>query len=263
MRVQTFPDPAAVATGAAREVDSVVQDAAARRGACTVALAGGSTPRRLYETLSAEPYRSMVEWSRVRVVWGDERCVPPDHPASNYAMARDALLSRVPIPHDAVHRMRGELEPARAAAEYEAELRRVTGEALPRLDLVLLGLGADGHTASLFPDTPDLLEERRLVVATVAPAAPRHRITLTLRTLNAAREVLFMVQGREKASIVREVLDAHAAGTPSRLPAARVRPAAGRLLWLVDRAAAAEISGSPAAALLEPHTARGDEEGAA
>lgn len=245
--MRTFADPAALTEGAAREVASVVQDTVARRGACTIALAGGSTPRGLYETLSAEPYRSAVDWSRIRVCWGDERCVAPDHPASNYAMARELLLSRVPIPEQAVHRIRGELAPARAVSEYDAALRRVTGEALPRLDLVLLGMGTDGHTASLFPDTPNLLGERRLVVATVAPAEPRNRVSLTLRALNAARVVLFLVQGWEKASTLRQVIEARQAESRSRLPAAHVRPDHGLLLWLVDRAAAAGIADRAAA----------------
>lgn len=241
-RVRTFADPAALAEGAAREVAAIVRDTVERRGACTLALAGGSTPRGLYEALSAEPYRSEVDWSRLQVFWSDERRVPPDHPASNYAMARESLLSRVPIPDDAVHRIRGELEPAEAAALYEAEMRRVTSATLPRLDLVLLGMGADGHTASLFPDTPNLLDERRLVVATVAPAEPRNRVSLTLRALNAAGVALFLVQGREKASTLREVIQAGTAESSSRLPAAHVRPEHGRLVWLVDRAAAAEAA---------------------
>jgi 6-phosphogluconolactonase len=240
--MRTFADPGALAEGAAREVASIVRDTVARRGACTVALAGGATPRGLYERLSAEPHRSEVDWSCIRVFWGDERCVPPEHPASNYAMAWESLLSQVPIPKDAVYRIRGELEPAQAAAQYEAELHLVTGEVHPRLDLVLLGMGADGHTASLFPDTPNLLEERRLVVATVGPAEPRKRVSLTLRALNAARVVLFLVQGREKASTLREVIEANTAESSSRHPAAHVRPEHGRVLWLVDRAAAVEIA---------------------
>lgn len=248
--VRTFVDPAALAEGAAREVASVAQETVARRGACTVALAGGSTPRELYETLSAEPYSSAVDWSRIRICWGDERCVAPDHRASNYRMALESLLSRVPIPEEAIHRIRGELQPARAASEYEALLRRVTGEALPRLDLVLLGMGTDGHTASLFPDTPNLLEEQRLVVATLAPAEPRYRVSLTLRAFNAARVVLILVQGREKAATLRQVSEARQG--ESRLPAAHIRPEHGRVLWLVDRAAAAEIAEGAAAGEWRP-----------
>lgn len=239
--MRTFATGEAMAEAAATEVARVVQDAVARRGTCLLVLAGGSTPRDLYENLSVEPRCSQIAWSSMRLFWGDERCVPPHHPASNYAMARETLLSRVPIAKESAHRIHGELEPKRAAELYEKELRRVAGEVLPRFDLVLLGVGTDGHTASLFPDTPDLLEEQRLVVATVSPDPPRNRVTLTLRALNASRQVMFLVRGEDKASVLRDVMVPADAGSPQQLPAALVRPREGRTLWFVDRPAAAEI----------------------
>lgn len=240
-----FRDPAALAEGTAREVIRIVAESLERRGRCALALAGGSTPRELYETLSQEPFLERLDWSRLDLFWGDERCVPPDHPASNYAMAREALLSRVPIPEDRVHRIRGELDPLEAANLYERELRSFAGGALPRLDLlrldlVLLGLGADGHTASLFPETPDLLGEERLAVPTLAPQTPRNRISLTLPVFNAARTVMFLVQGAGKADVLLAVLEGESLEGPP-LPAALVRPRTGRLLWMLDRAAAAKL----------------------
>lgn len=236
--VRVFADPEALAEGAAVEVRRAAREAMEERGVCSLVLAGGSTPRRLYRKLAEEPCRSEIDWSAIRVFFGDERSVPPDDPASNYAMARATLLSRVPIEERNVHRIAGELKPGRAAIRYEEELRRATGAELPRFDLVVLGMGTDGHTASLFPGTPKLLDEERLAIATVSPCPPRDRVTLTLRALNAARGVMFLVQGAEKSHVLGEVLAAGAADPASRLPAASVRPKDGELLWLVDRAAA-------------------------
>ncbi len=236
-RVLVFDDAAALGEAAALEVVRTTRNAVARRGVSTLVLAGGSTPRRLYEHLAEEPYREQVDWTRVELFWGDERCVFPGHPKSNYRMAEEALLSKIPG-GGTVHRILGELEPGRAAALYEQEIRSVTGEQVPRFDLILLGLGPDGHTASLFPDTPDLLEERRLAVATISPQSPHDRITITLRVINAARKVMFLVKGQDKASILARVIADDSGTRAACLPAALVRPPRGRVLWLVDRAAA-------------------------
>jgi 6-phosphogluconolactonase len=255
--VFVFESLVALEEAAAREVARAISVAVARRGAAHVALAGGATPRGLYARLAEEPWRSAIDWRRVRIFFGDERCVPPDHPDSNHAMAVETLLSRVRVPRGAVHRIRGELEPARAAALYERTLRRVLGGATPRFDLALLGMGADGHTASLFPGSPALDERARLAVAAVSPNPPRDRVTLTLRALNAAREVVFLVAGAKKAEAVARVMEesgigrsgaggrgarggrrGRAALAPGVLPASRVRPSRGRLLWLLDSAAA-------------------------
>ncbi len=238
-RVRRFVDETALAEGAAEEVVRGVRNASLRRGRCSLVLAGGSTPRGLYELLSRERYRSRLDWSRVEVYWSDERCVPHDDPQSNFRMAQRALLSRVGVRDEAVHRIPVECGAEGAAARYEEEIKRGTAEVLPRFDLVLLGMGSDGHTASLFPNTPRLLEERRLVVPTESSTPPQHRVSLTLRTLNAARRILFLVAGAEKARILARVIGSGTVADPP-LPAALVRPRHGSLLWLVDRTAAAE-----------------------
>lgn len=219
-------------------------------GRFAVALSGGATPERLYRLLATEPYASRLDWSRVHAFWGDERCVPPDDPASNYRMAREALLARVPIPAENVHRIRGEDEPAAAAAAYERALRGAfaTPDGPPhlspgrRFDLVLLGLGGDGHTASLFPDTAALREGARWVRAVRPAAVSPARVTLTPAVINAAAEVAFLVAGPAKAATLRRVREGPY--RPDALPAQIVAPRAGRLRWLVDADAAAD---------LEPH----------
>ncbi|MFQ5889562.1 MAG: 6-phosphogluconolactonase [Gemmatimonadota bacterium] len=239
-KLLVLDDAEVLADAAAREVTRSVRNAIARRGSCSIALAGGRTPRQLYRKLAGEPHRSRIDWRRLEVFWGDERCVPPDHSESNYRMAREALLDRVPVARLAVHRMRGEVEPFSAAAEYEAALLETLGAA-PRLDLVLLGIGADGHTASLFPDTPNLGGELRWVISTLGPATPRRRLSLTLRTINGARKVIFLATGAAKAAALALVLGKAADPAASSLPAALVRPRQGSLVWLVDRHAAARL----------------------
>jgi 6-phosphogluconolactonase len=203
-----------------------------------VALAGGSTPRSLYRLLADDkgPYRTRVPWESTHVFFGDERMVPPDDPDSNARMAFESLLRHVPVPGEQVHRIRGENpDPDRAAEEYEEMLRvtfRLAGREEPRFDLVLLGLGADGHTASLFPGDLALRETVRLAVPSTAPLPPSARVTLTLPVLNAASSVLFLVTGASKSPAVQRVRRGED------LPAARVRPQNGSLLWLCDRAAA-------------------------
>lgn len=242
--VLRVPDADAAARAAAEVFTAAARAAADGRGRFTVALAGGATPRALYRLL-AEPragFRDRIPWDRVHVFFGDERHVPPDHPDSNFRMAREALLDHVPAA--SVHRLRGELPDAgAAAAEYQAELARAFGLPAegppPALDLVLLGLGVDGHTASLFPGSDALLERRRWVAAPFVERLGAHRLTLTLPTLDRAREVLFVVVGAEKAGAVGRVL-APAAGDPPP-PAARVRPEAGPARWIVDAAAASRL----------------------
>jgi 6-phosphogluconolactonase len=215
--------------------------AVARTGIFTTALSGGSTPNRLYTLLSEDAgLRERLPWDRIHFFWGDERHVPPEHAESNYRAARDSMLSKAPVPPDNVHRIRGELQDAGdAAAEYETLLRlffSVPAGRLPRFDLLLLGLGSDGHIASLFPGTDALLEQRRLVVANWVERVRSHRITLTLPVINNASAVIFLVSGAEKASIVKRVLN----DNDPALPAFLVRPVNGKLIWFVDRAAAAE-----------------------
>jgi 6-phosphogluconolactonase len=233
------PDAAALACEAAQRLAGLAQEAVESRGRFSVALSGGSTPGTLYRLLAEEPYRSQILWAQVHLFWADERCVPPDDPGSNYRLVYDTLIAHVPVPPGNVHRVSGELGPKAAAKAYDREMRRFFGGPRPRFDLVLLGLGSDGHTASLFPNSEALEETERLAVATTAfyDNRPAERMTLTLPALNAARQVLFLVSGLEKAEIVQAVL----ADVAGRLPARRIRPVAGRITWLLDAAAAARV----------------------
>jgi 6-phosphogluconolactonase len=238
--IRVADDPNALAETAAREVVAVARAAVAARGRFTIALAGGSTPRATYRRLAEPPLSTEMPWDRTLVFFGDERGVPPDHPESNYGMAREALLSHVPIPSDHVFPIQGDAPDTDAvAAEYArtlGEVFRVRRGAMPRLDLVLLGLGIDGHTASLFPGSPVLKETFRIVAAVHAAAASiPERITLTYPIFNAAACVIYLVSGAEKAKVVRAALGERGGA----VPAAMVRPTDGRLLWILDRAAAA------------------------
>jgi 6-phosphogluconolactonase len=212
--------------------------AVAAQGRFTWVLSGGGTPRPLYELLAQEPeLRDRMPWEETDCFWGDERPVPADHPESNFAMAWEAMLSRVPVRPERVHRWASELAPEEAVREYEATLRRALGDAeSPRFDLVLLGLGADCHTASLFPGSRALREEERLTAAPWVEALGVQRLTLTPPALNAARCVLFLVTGEEKAEALRAALAPE--GDAGACPARAVRPVGGELLWVVDRAAA-------------------------
>ncbi len=242
-RLEIGADPAAVSARAADLLAGLARDRAAASGRFTVVLAGGSTPRGLYQLLAMSPYRDRVPWARCQLFFSDERCVPPDHPDSNYRMVREALLDRVSIPPDNVHRMAGEeADPERAAASYEGALRRVLGLApdeWPRFDLVLLGLGADGHTASLFPGAAALAERRRLAIATFSESFGEHRLTLTVPVLNAAAQAVFLVTGAAKAAALAAVLAG--ARDPGRWPAQLIDPEPGDLLFLADRAAAGSL----------------------
>jgi 6-phosphogluconolactonase len=241
--VVVVPEAAALAREAAERFVQMAREAVEARGRFSVALAGGSTPGGAYRLLAEAPYRTRVPWEQVHIFWGDERLVPPDDPGSNYGLAQQAFIGLVPIPAENVHRVRGELKPEAAARAYELELEDYFCGPLPRLDLVILGLGSDGHTASLFPGSP-LLEETSETVA-VARAnyqgRPAWRVTLTLPAINAARHVLFLAGGAEKAGIVAAVLG-EGGGS---LPAQRVCPVAGQVTWLLDRAAAAGLAGEP------------------
>lgn len=241
------PDAAALAQEAAGRFLALARAAIAQRGAFAVALAGGSSPASLYRLLAAPPFVGAVDWPRTFVYFGDERCVPPDHPDSNFRMAQEAMLAHVPLPAANVFRMAGELPSDVAALAYERIIRRnfrLRGAARPRFDLILLGMGADGHTASLFPGMPALDERRRLVVGSEVPAYVRPavpRITLTFPVLNAARNVLFLVTGANKATAARAAFENLRQSEPP--PAGRVQPADGSLVWLLDSAAAAGLRG--------------------
>jgi 6-phosphogluconolactonase len=219
---------------AATLIEDEIREAIAARGACRLCLAGGETPRAIYAALPTD-----LPWDKVWITFGDERCVPPDHADSNYRMARESLLDRVPAAH--VFRIRGEVSQEEAAAEYEhllaTEAAR-TGEARYVHDLILLGMGEDGHTASLFPGMETLRETVRNVVPAFGPKPPPQRVTMTLPLLNAARKVFFLAKGVGKTDILREVLS----GDPA-LPSALVKPAQGEVAWLLNAELAAAVQG--------------------
>ncbi|HQZ18908.1 MAG TPA: 6-phosphogluconolactonase [Vicinamibacteria bacterium] len=243
-----FDDAEAVAQYAAREFVRRARSAIEASGAFKVALAGGSTPRRTHELLADPSLSNQVDWEATHIFFGDERAAPPDHPDSNYGNALETLLSRVKIPEAQIHRMEGErADLDTAATEYEATLAEsfdLTVESgLPRFDLVMLGLGEDGHTASLFPGTLALDESRAWVVANDVPEKATRRLTMTVPLLNAARCVMFTVEGGDKAASLSAVLEGPS--DPHRFPAQLIAAADGDLLWLIDRAAAANLTLKP------------------
>lgn len=232
-------DPGTLAHEAARIFADSAREGAGARGRFSVALSGGSTPLDLYSLLAEEPYREQISWGSAHVFWGDERVVPSDSHGSNYYQAHRALISRVPIPAGNVHRVAGELGSAAAALAYDRQLQEFFCGPYPRFDLVLLGLGEDGHTASLFPGSP-VRDEKRLVVPATAQYQdrPSERVTLTPRAINTARHALFLVSGSTKAGIVQAVLE----GPKGCYPAQWIHPTAGKLTWLLDEAAASMLS---------------------
>ena len=241
--VSCFASLEALSRAAADEVCALSRTAIQERGRFICAFAGGSTPRRLYQLLAGPPYCERIDWARVEIFFGDERCVPPEQTESNFRLVKENLLDRIGLPAPRVHRIHGEAADLDAEARrYQEEMASVFGnpstDSPPSLDLILLGLGADGHTASLFPDQPALAETQRWFVATRSPAAPHDRITATLPLLNAARVVIFLVAGEEKAAALRNILAG--AHDPRRFPAQLVAPA-GRLAWFVDQAAASDL----------------------
>ncbi|HEY2989861.1 MAG TPA: 6-phosphogluconolactonase [Candidatus Binatia bacterium] len=227
---------------AATEFVRLAQRSVEAAGRFVVALSGGSTPKATYSLLASAELGSRVPWTQTHFFWGDERCVPPDHPDSNYRMAYESLLSKVPVPAENIHRIEGEREPEAAAAAYERTIRdffRLGVSSWPRFDLIFLGLGDDGHTASLFPGAAARQETRRLVVATYVEKLKTHRITLTLPALNRAANICFLVVGENKAPMVRKALREKSA----QLPAAQIAPVDGRLAWFLDEAAASALHG--------------------
>jgi 6-phosphogluconolactonase len=244
--IRIVADAAALYRAAAEEFVQRAEAAVRERGSFAVALAGGSTPKGLYTLLAGDgagSFKARVPWDRSHFFWGDERHVPPDHPDSNYRMAYEAMLSRVMVPPEQIHRIKTENPDAGQAAEqYEQVLReffRLQPGQWPRFDLVLLGMGPDGHTASLFPGTDAIHEQVRLVAAPWVQKFNTHRVTLTPPVLNHSAAVIFMVSGSDKAETLQAVLEG--GYEPDRLPSQVVRPAEGALLWLVDRAAAAKL----------------------
>jgi len=236
------PDTAALARRAAQYFVEMAGEAVAAQGCARIAISGGSTPQAAFELLADpnQPWRSRMPWDMLDLYWVDERCVSPDNPASNYRMTREALLDHVPLKPEQIHRIEGELEPGAAADRYEQELRSsfsLGGSDSPRFDLVALGLGADGHTASLFPGTQALNETTRLVAANRVPQLDTWRVTLTWPVINHARSVFFLVSGHDKASVLRDVLTGPR--DPEQLPSQLIWPSSGILTLILDKAAAA------------------------
>jgi 6-phosphogluconolactonase len=236
-QVHVFADAQQVAQAAAERFVAAAAAAIRATGRFSVALAGGSTPQRAYELLADQPLRAQVDWAHVHLFFGDERCVPPTDPQSNFRMASLALLDHVGLPPRNVHRMIGEADPSAAASVYEAELRVFfAAQPWPAFDLLLLGMGDDGHTASLFPGSAALKEQQRWVVANRVEKFQAFRLTLSPPAINAARHILFSVTGPAKAQRLQEVL--HGPRDPMRLPSQLISPTGGNLEWLLDKAAA-------------------------
>ena len=238
--VEIWANQSALATRAAELFAETARQATAARSRFMVALSGGSTPRALYELLAGEVYAPRIPWDETHVFWSDERCVTPDSEESNYRMAYESLLARVNIPEGQVQRLHGEDEPQKAALDYERILEEEFKETPPRFDLILLGMGEDGHTASLFPDSPALDDHQHLVKAVFVEKLNAHRLTMTLRTINASHSVMFLVSGEAKAETLRAIMEGEKDG--HRYPAQMVEPAGGELVWLVDEAAARALS---------------------
>jgi 6-phosphogluconolactonase len=233
--IEVLPDPAALARGVAEWMTRAAQ---ASKAPFRVSLSGGSTPKALYAVLASNEFKDRFPWQRVSWYWGDERFVPPDHPDSNYRMVREAMLSKVPVPPENIHPVPTDGTPDEAARRYERTLQEAYGAAdldpaRPLFDVTLLGLGTDGHTASLLPGEP-VLEERKRWVAAVAHGRPEPRITMTYPAIESSRQIAFLVAGEEKAPVLRAIQ-----GGNSQVPAARLQPK-GKLFWFVDTAAAAE-----------------------
>jgi 6-phosphogluconolactonase len=237
-QIKVLPDANAIARYATDRIVDLAGDAIRRHGTFAIALSGGSTPKTLFELLASDAYRDRIDWQKVEVFFVDERCVPPDHPESNYRLASETLLSKVPIPPGSVYRMKGEdPDPNHAAAEYGLLLRDKFGD--EGLDLVLLGMGEDGHTASLFPGTAAVNETKHRVVANYAERSTTGkswRLTLTAPFINRSHNIFVLVSGAGKAKALQEVLEGPR--DPQRLPIQLIHPDEGQMTWLVDAAAA-------------------------
>jgi 6-phosphogluconolactonase len=241
MSVAIYPDIDTLSHEAARYVVRSANEAITTHGRFTLALAGGSTPKKLYGLLASEPYRDQINWALTEIFWSDERCVAPDSEDSNYHLAHEALLSKVPISASQIHRMPADAEDlAEASLAYTQELQRVIGTSgIPGIDLIQLGMGPEGHTASLFPHQASLHEQTRLIMPVTVPKPPPPRLTFTPPLLNAAIHVLFLVTGQDKADALQAVLEG--AYNPDEYPAQIIRPTQGEVTWMLDPAAASKL----------------------
>ncbi len=238
-QISIFPDIDSLSRAAAERFVSLSKAAILSRGRFATALSGGSTPRLLYSLLGSSPCSENIDWKRVHLFWVDERCVDPSSADSNYKLVAETMLLNVSVPEENIHRIRGEIAPRAAAALYEHELRKFfAASGKPVFDLVILGAGVDGHTASLFPGSASLQERTREVVPVYREKPAIDRVSLTLPVLNQAANVLFLVAGNDKADILYEVLKS---GNQGQYPAGRVQPDEGTLAWFIDKAAASRI----------------------
>lgn len=235
-----------IAREAARRVVSIARDAIVNRGRFDIALSGGTTPRSLYQLLASDEYRSQIDWTKACVFWGDERRVPPGDPESDYRMAHELLLAHVAVPEENIFRMQGEGLLNSAKVDYENKLTKhfnLARREFPRFDLILLGLGADGHTASIFPGTRAVSDLTNLVIIYEVPQLGAERMTISRSVINNARNILFLVSGEDKAAALEATLEG--AKQPSRYPAQGITPVDGELTWLVDKAAASKLKVKP------------------
>jgi len=240
--LRVFKNIDELSAAAAQLFAETAAQAIRERGRFLVALSGGNTPMALYRLLAKEPYHSSIDWSHVHVFWGDERCVPPDDPGNSYGQAKQVLLDHVSIPTDNIHRVASELGPAAASDDYARVLSRFAenGLTFPRFDLVLLGMGEDGHTASLFPNSPVEATTPTLAVTAHYQDRPANRVTLTPMVINAARQIDFLVTGAGKADTLSQVL--HGDFNPLLYPAQRIRPTDGQTIWMIDQTAGSKLS---------------------
>ncbi|MBV9712211.1 MAG: 6-phosphogluconolactonase [Ktedonobacteraceae bacterium] len=241
MSVAIYPDIDTLSQEAARYVVRVASEAITTHGRFTLVLAGGTTPKKLYGLLASEPYREQIDWALTEIFWSDERCVPPDSEDSNYHLAQQVLLGQIPIPAEQIHRMPADADDRdQASLTYTQEIQRVFGtNGVPSFDLIQLGMGPEGHTASLFPHQASLHEQTRLVIPVSVPKPPPPRLTFTPPLLNAASHVLFLVTGQDKADVLQAVLEG--AYNPDEYPAQIIRPPKGEVTWMLDPAAASKL----------------------
>ncbi|MDU2064928.1 MAG: 6-phosphogluconolactonase [Sporomusaceae bacterium] len=238
--LKIYETEAAAAKAAADLFCQTALQAIEKQGCFYVALAGGTTPQKVYELLKEPPYLTTIPWKKVHIFWGDERCVPANSARSNQKMTYDAWLSHVPLPPENIHTINTKEAPEEAALRYETDLKNTFASAPPRFDLIFLGLGADGHTASLFPGCPALKEKQALVRAVFPQTQPEARITFTYPLLNQAKKIVFLATGTAKAAILAEILNTPPHEPP--YPAQLVQPTQGEILWLLDQPAAKELS---------------------
>jgi 6-phosphogluconolactonase len=242
MSIAIYSDIDTLSQEAARYVVRVASESITTHGRFTLVLAGGSTPKKLYGLLASEPYRDQIDWALTEIFWSDERCVPPDSEDSNYHLAQEVLLSKVPISAAQIHRMPADAANRdQASLAYTQEIQRVFGtNGIPSFDLIQLGMGPEGHTASLFPHQASLHEQTRLIIPVTVPKPPPPRLTFTPLLLNAATHVLFLVTGQDKADALQAVLEGEY--NPDEYPAQIIRPTQGEVTWMLDPAAASKLS---------------------